>query len=210
MKNVRSICGKALLLFLCTVLLLLAGCSGLKPNPYYKMELTDENSIEIVFVNASGCPLGEILAYWANRKADDFDLLHNLDRDLEPDEVMELRIPNSDDGVYHIIAPYPAEGYYHLLPDWSDVYLPNGSVLVLLPYFEDHEKLHTIFEPGTDVETAKAAALAEYEAACEAAIEAKKAAEEDAKKELLPEHRKKTLDKAPARRYDFNTAMQDR
>ncbi len=34
-------------------------------------------------------------------------------------------------------------------------------------------------------------------------------AEEDAKKELLPEHRKKTLDKAPARRYDFNTAMQD-
>ncbi len=35
-------------------------------------------------------------------------------------------------------------------------------------------------------------------------------AEEDAKKELLPEHRKKTLDKAPARRYDFNTAMQDR
>lgn len=30
------------------------------------------------------------------------------------------------------------------------------------------------------------------------------------KKELLPEHRKKTLDKAPARRYDFNTAMQDR
>lgn len=36
------------------------------------------------------------------------------------------------------------------------------------------------------------------------------AAEEGAKKELLPEHRKKTLDKAPARRYDFNTAMQDR
>ena len=35
-------------------------------------------------------------------------------------------------------------------------------------------------------------------------------AEEDAKKELLPEHRKKTLDKAPAWRYDFNTAMQDR
>lgn len=35
-------------------------------------------------------------------------------------------------------------------------------------------------------------------------------AEEDAKKKLLPGHRKKTLDKAPARRYDFNTAMQDR
>ena len=94
MKKIRSICGKTLLLFLCTVLLLLAGCGAREESeedPFnYDTEMTDENSMEITLVNASGYPVREFLTWWDGDQ-DGFDLLHNSGRNLKPDESITVR-----------------------------------------------------------------------------------------------------------------------
>ena len=104
MKKERNIFGKAFLLSLCTALLLLAGCSSNQEpteHPLYTLEMTDENSMEITFVNTSDYPVKELKAWWTD-ESDGFDLLHNLGRNLEPGEVISLRIPRDDNNTNSI------------------------------------------------------------------------------------------------------------
>ena len=143
---------------------MLAGCGGSNPpieesssveEPAPVIELTEENSMEITFVNASDCPVQKLTAWWAGQN-EGFDLLHNLDRNLEPDEVIRLRIPRSEDN-YYSIGVTEAEYCYTFFPGWSFEYIPEGGIMVLLAgeYPEGYEDIQTIFEAGTDVETAK-------------------------------------------------------
>ena len=185
MKDIRCICGKTLLLFLCTVLLLLTGCGASeepKENPLYSIELTDENSMEITLVNASGYPVKEFNT-WRPGEQDGFDLLHNLDRDLEPDEIMTVRILRYEGNTYSYLAEGTKESgsSYFYGDGYQDI--PEGGIVVLLPKERYDVEIQTIFEAGTDAETAKKTALAQYQAACDAELEAKRAEEKRLEKE---------------------------
>lgn len=188
MKKIRSICGKTLLLFLCTVLLLLAGCSSSKEeeepkeHPLYNIEMTDENSMEITLVNASGYPVQEVATWWGGEQVG-FDLLHNLDRDLEPDESITVRIPRWEYNIYSYLAEGPKENGLSYFYGHGSTEIPEGGVIVLLPSERYDDQIQTIFEAGTDVETAKETALSQYQAACDAELEAEKAAEKAAEEE---------------------------
>lgn len=176
MEKLRTFCGKILLLFLCMTFLLLAGCSSSgesKENPLYNTEMTDENSMEITLVNASGSPVQEFLTWWDGEQ-DGFDLLHDLSRNLEPDESMTVRIPRCETGIYSFLA----EGPDLFLYGRSFQEIPEGGIVVLLPD-EQYDEIQTIFEAGADVETVKKTTLAQYQAACEAELEAEKSTEEE-------------------------------
>lgn len=180
MKNVRRICGKALLLSLCMVLLLLAGCTSREEpeeNPLYSIEMTDENSMEITLVNASGCPVQEVTTWW-DGESDGFDLLHDLDRDLAPDESISVRLPRCEYGVYSYLAKGVEGNGLSYLYGHSFIEIPEGGIIVLLPTERYADEIQTVFEAGADVEALKETTLAQYQAACEAELEAERAAEE--------------------------------
>ena len=191
MKTMRSIRLGALLLFLCAVLLVLAGCvREVEKSPAdlfdYDTEMTDENSMEITIVNASGYPAREFDVWWDGRQ-EEFDLLHSLGRNLEPDEVITLRIPRSESSTYAFSAwADDGDDYHGCLVSGGYQYIPEGGVIVLTPD-DDYYDIQIIFEAGTDVETAKETVLSQYQAAREAELEAE---EEKARKEaegLTPE-----------------------
>lgn len=190
MKKLRSICGKVLLV--CMALLLLTGCRANEETQVERFVLTAENSVEITLVNASGYPAEEFRV-WCSGRQGGFDPLYDLDRNLEPDEIITLRIPKDDDNIYSFNAWADEEeaGSLICLARGSDEYIPEGGIIVLVPgdYYND---LQIIFEAGTDVETAKETALSQYQAAYDAEQEA--AEEEETQEETLEETQEETTD----------------
>lgn len=159
MKKIRNICGKLLLLSLCTVLLLLTGC-GRKKTPLEPLVLTEENSMEITLVNASDYPAKEFSVELEERD-EWFDLLQDLGRNMKPGEVLTTRIPRVDGSIYSFSAwaDEEAAGSTRCLIAEYQQYVPEGGIIVMPP--EVLLNIQTIFEPGTDLETAKETTLAQ-------------------------------------------------
>lgn len=134
--------------------------------------------MEITLVNASGKYVEQFKVWWGRRQ-EGFNLLRDLGRNLEPDESITVRIPGYEPGIYSFQASADAEGadYYC---GRSFEYIPEGGIIVLPPddFYCD---IQTIFEAGTDVETAKETTLSLYQAAYEAEFEA--AQEEETQEE---------------------------
>lgn len=165
MKKVRSICGKDLLLFLCTVLLLLAGCGASEETQEEEpFELTAENSVEITVVNASGHSVYSF-DFRGDGQDREFELINELGRDLEPDEIITIRIPKSENNLYYTFASTDDVGVlvYDIV---APRYIPEGGIFVLPP--DNEYDCQIIFEAGTDVETAKETTLAQYQEAYDA------------------------------------------
>ena len=195
MEKIRNICGKVLLV--CMAFLLLTGCGSSeesKENPLYDMELTDENSMEITLVNASGYPVQEFLT-WRPGEQDGFDLLHNLDRNLEPDESMTVRILRCEGNTYSYLAKGREENSLSYFYGNGYEEIPEGGIVVLLPKERYDVEIQTIFEAGTDAEIARETAFAQYQAACDAELEAKKAEEKAAEEEAKRLEEEKRLEK---------------
>ena len=179
MKKIRNICGKLLLLSLCTVLLLLTGC-GRKKTPLEPLVLTEENSMEITLVNASDYPAKEFSVELEERD-EWFDLLQDLGRNMKPGEVLTTRIPRVDGSIYSFSAwaDEEAAGSTRCLIAEYQQYVPEGGIIVMPP--EVLLNIQTIYEPGTDLETAKQTTLAQCQAIYDAKLEAERAEEEAAR-----------------------------
>lgn len=59
--------------------------------------------MEITVVNASGYPVKEFNVWWDGQQ-EGLDLLSDLDRNLDPDEIIPLRIPKVNDNIYSFNA----------------------------------------------------------------------------------------------------------
>lgn len=177
MKNVRNICGKILLLSLCTVLLLLTGCSAREK----KFVLTDENSIEITLVNASDYPARTFKVFLVETQ-EKFEALQELGRNLEPGEILTIRIPKEENNCYGFEswADEAAAGCNLCLYYATGKYILDGGIIVLPP-INYCDEIQTIFGAGTDLETAKETTLAQCQAVHEEKLEAQRAEEEAAR-----------------------------
>ena len=176
MKKVQSICGKILLV---CVVLLLTGCGDKTPKEPFV--LTEENSMEITLVNASDYPAKEFSVELEERD-EWFDLLQDLGRNMEPGEVLTTRMPRVDGNIYCFSAWADEEvvGSTCCLIAEYQQYVPEGGVIVMPP--EVLLNIQTIYEPGTDLETAKQTTLAQCQAVYDAKLEAQRAEEEAAEK----------------------------
>ena len=181
----------------CCPFLLLTDCSlskEPKEKPLYNVEMTDENSMEVTLVNASGYPVREFLTWWDGDQ-DGFDLLHNSGRNLKPDESITVRIPRCETGVYSFLAKGPNLFLYgHSFRE-----IPEGGIVVLLPNERYDDEIQTIFEAGADAETVKETVFAQYQAACEAepeAAEGEEKRQEEEKWERLANLSQEEIDEA--------------
>lgn len=165
MKEIRNAGRIILMLSLCVVLILLAGCGNEPPMDTIEVEpadLAEDDCLAVTLVNASGDSVGSVYFEWFDERDQDYRL--NVlpgDDTLEPDGVLQILLPKDTDSYYCMPCDSVdglITGFYLL--DRSD--MEDGSILVLPPA-DNSYGLQIIFAPGTDVETAKETTLAAYQ-----------------------------------------------
>lgn len=112
-----------------------------------------------------------------------FDALQEHGRNLEPGESLTTRIPKEENNCYSFEswADEDAAGCNLCLHYAAYKYIHDGDIIVLPPIIYD--EIQTIFEAGTDVETAKETTLSQCQAVHEEKLEAQRAEEEAAEEE---------------------------
>lgn len=181
MKNMRRTFEILLLLSFCAALLVLAGC-GAADDFDPDGELTDENSMEVTIVNASGFAMDSISMWWGKHR-DSVDPMRSLGRNVEPDEVITLRIPRAKDHLYDYkfwSVDQDESGYGRCVLWGSGCYIPEKGIIIVPPSDEYYDEIRTVYESDMDIETAKEETLSQYWAAYEAEQEEILAAEREA------------------------------